>query len=308
MQVLPSDLVVPPLPYAAALAVGAAVVLAALVRLRPPVTGRTVPAATPWMVVGGGLHGLEQYGLVPGVVVPLVTAPAVYVTTTVAAGAVWAAAASPAGRSTDATPGEQSAGDRDGHRAEGRTTDGESADGRSTDRPTGTLGLVGGVALAALVAFAYADALGRVGAVTLAWPLVGVVGAAVVGGPVYYLLVTYRPTATEQAGVGGAVAVFAHALDGVSTAIGVDLLGTGERSPIPRAIMEFAGTLPTAPYLGSGWLFVVAKLAVAAALVVLLADYVEDDPVEGNLLLMLVAAVGLGPAANNLTLFLLAGG
>ncbi|PSQ42468.1 hypothetical protein BRD17_08660, partial [Halobacteriales archaeon SW_7_68_16] len=90
MQVLPSGLVVPPLPYAAALVAGAFVVVSALWRLRPAVTDRVVLAATPWMVLGGGLHGLLQYGLVWSPLEPLLTAPAVYLTTAVAAGAVWA--------------------------------------------------------------------------------------------------------------------------------------------------------------------------------------------------------------------------
>jgi len=39
-------------------------------------------------------------------------------------------------------------------------------------------------------------------------------------------------------------------------------------------------------------------------IVVLLDDYLEEDPVEASLLLAVVTAVGLGPAANNLVLFL----
>jgi len=274
MQVLPSGLVVPPLPYAVALVVGTVAVVGALVRLGPPVTDRVVLAATPWMVLGGGAHGFAQLGLVPGWALPLATAPAVYVTTFVIAGAVWATAAA-------------------------RT--------ESDPDPTRALGAVGGAVLVGFVAVAYAAALGRGAGIALAWPPVSVAGAALVTAPVYFLLERERPTAVERIGVGGVVVVFAHALDGVSTAVGVDLLGTGERSPIPERIMAFAGRLPTADLLGTGWLFVLVKLAVAAAIVVLLADYVAEEPVEGNLLVVLVAAVGTGPAANNLTLFLVGG-
>lgn len=276
MQFLPSGLVVPPLPYLVALAVALVGVVVALRRLRPPVTQQTVLAAAPWMVLGGALHGVEQFGLVPAALVPFLAAPAVYVTTTVLAGAVWAVGAA------RAAPDD-------------------------TGQSMQTLAWVGGGAVLLVTLGAYAHAFGRVDPLALTWPAVAVVGALVVAAPVYKLLWTYRTTAAKQAGAAGAVALFAHALDGVSTTIGVDLLGTGERSPVPRAIMEFAGTLPTAPYLGTGWLFVVAKLVVAAGIVVLLADYVEEDPVEGNLLLVLVSAVGLGPAANNLVLFLLTG-
>ena len=110
----------------------------------------------------------------------------------------------------------------------------------------------------------------------------------------------------EAAGGVGALAVVAHALDGVSTAVGVDVLGFGERTPLSRVIIETAAALPTAEVLGAGWLFVVVKLAVACVVVVLLADLVEEDPREGSLLLGFVAAVGLGPGAHNLLLFAIA--
>jgi uncharacterized membrane protein len=273
-QVLPEGLVVPPAPYLAALAVAVVAVGYALARVRPAVTEHVVLAAAPWMVVGGGVHAVHQFGLVPAALAPLTAAPAVYVTTALVAGAVWAAGTA-------------------------RADEG--------DLGSRTLARVGGGALVALVAVTYAYAYVTVPLVALAWPVVCVIGAAIVGGPVYYLLWTRRRMAAKQAGVGGAVVVAAHALDGVSTAVGVDLLGTGERSPIPAAIMRFAGDLPTAPYLGSGWLFVLVKLAVAAVVVLLVADYVEDEPAEGNLLMTVVAAVGLGPAANNLVLFMLSG-
>ena len=99
--------------------------------------------------------------------------------------------------------------------------------------------------------------------------------------------------------VGGLV-LFAHLLDGISTAVAVDVFGTTERSLLPARIMEFAGILPTEPYLGTGWLFVAVKLAVASLIVVAFADYVREEPVRGNLLFAVVIAVGLGPAMNNL--------
>ncbi|PYZ03214.1 hypothetical protein C8039_17815 [Halogeometricum sp. wsp3] len=56
--------------------------------------------------------------------------------------------------------------------------------------------------------------------------------------------------------------MFAHMLDGVSTAVGADVSRITE---LTRAggVFELAGTLPTAPYLGKGWLFVFVKLLVA---------------------------------------------
>jgi uncharacterized membrane protein len=305
MQVLPSGLVLPPLPYAAVLLVATAALVAALSRLGPAVTGRHVLAFVPWMAAGGALHALHQYGAVPHALDPLATAPAVYVSTFVAAAAVWVGALLLSG---DAGLSSDGGGDGSGPDEEAAPTpadEGTTVPTPADERSALALGVAGGALLFALVAGAVAIAVGA-GAGGFLWPPVGVLGAAAATGAAYVALRSWRPAVLAHHGT--VVALFAHALDGVSTAIGVDVLGTDERTPIPRMIMEFAGALPTAPYLGRGWLFVLAKMAVAGGIVVLLADYVEDDPTEGNLLFAFVAAVGLGPAANNLTLFLLSGG
>jgi len=278
MQVLPSGLAVPPLPYAAALVVGALAVAGYLSVLGPRVTTRQTLALAPWMVAGGGFHAVYQAGLVPDVVGPFLAAPAVYVTTFVLAGAVWVVGAFRA-----------------------RTRDDAGVVARY-------LAVAGGLVLAGLTVVAYAEAVGTADeTVQYLWPIVGFLGAAAVTAPTYYAL-TYRFTAAaSRVGLAGPLVVYAHALDGLSTALGIDIIGTGERTPLPARIMEFAAELPTEPYIGRGWLFVVVKLVVAAAVVVLLAGYVEDEPTEGNLTLAFVAAVGLGPAANNLFLFLIVG-
>jgi len=51
----------------------------------------------------------------------------------------------------------------------------------------------------------------------------------------------------------------------------------------------------------------VVKLLVAVGVVVLMDDYLNDEPIEASLILSVVAAVGLGPATNNIVLFLFAG-
>jgi uncharacterized membrane protein len=117
-----------------------------------------------------------------------------------------------------------------------------------------------------------------------------------------------RPEATATAGAVGLLALFGHGLDAVSTAVGVDVLGFGERTPLSRVIMEFAAGLPTADFLGSGWLFVVIKMVLVGGIVVLFADYIEETPAEGYLLLGFIAAVGLGPGAHNLLLFAVTAG
>jgi uncharacterized membrane protein len=138
------------------------------------------------------------------------------------------------------------------------------------------------------------------------WPGVAVVVAGVVAAGAWAALRRLRPDVAVTGRVGPLV-VFAHALDGVSTAVGVDVLGFGERTPLSRLIIEFGAALPTADVVGAGWPFVCVKVTLAAVVAVVLADLVRDDPAQGTALLAFVAAVGLGPAVHNLVLFTIAG-
>ena len=271
MQFLPSGLAVPPLLYTVVLVVLTVASIAALYLLGSPVTTRQVLAFAPWMVAGGAFHALYQVGLVADPLEPFFGAPAVYVTTFVLAAAVWLPSVIRAQALDDVS------------------------------RIARNVGVAGLLLVLALTGVAYSFALGRVDSnVALTWIPLGFLGAAVLTAPCYYLLAIGWTGAVDRASWGGPLVVYAHALDALSTAIGVDVIGTGERTPIPRHIMDFAETLPTYPYVGKGWLFAVVKLVLALGIVVLLSDLVDESPTEGNVLLAFVVAVGMGPAANNL--------
>jgi len=264
MAILPEGFTLPPVPYLVGLAFAAGAVAWAVARRRPAVTTARVLSFAPWMVLGSAVHVLYVVEALPGAIRPLGGTPAVYVAVgTVGVGA-WVLA--------DAT-----------------------LDGRAVPR---ALAAVGGV-LAAGAVFA----VGVVGtSLSPAAPAAAVVAAAVVAAAAWAGLVRGVP-AVRATGSLGAFVVFAHALDGVSTAVGVDVLGFGERTPLSREIIEFAAGLPTAPTVGAGWLFVLVKLGVASVVVWLFADLVAEEPTRSRLLLGFVAAVGLGPAVHNLLLF-----
>jgi len=267
-MVLPSGFAPPPLPYLVAVAAAVLAVGWLLVRESPPVTDRTVLAFAPWMAFGSTLYVCFQLGVFPAAVAPFFGSPTVYATTFAAAGVTWLAA-------------------------------------RRTARPLVALASVGG----ALTVFPAAAAVNyglANGTLTLAWPLAAVAAAAVLGRVAWWVVERLRPTDAAAVGGAGALAVFAHVLDGTSTAVGVDVLGFGEQTPLSAAIMHFAADLPTASVLGVGWLFVLVKTVLGAAVVLLLAEYVREDPAEGNLLLAVVTAVGLGPGAHNVLLFVAA--
>ena len=273
-QLLPAGSALPPVGYLLVLGVVLVAVALSLRRLGPRVTDRVVVAFAPWMMLGSSLYVLYQVDGVPPILRPFFGSPTVYISVAAVAGGVWAVTAA-AELPTDRW--------------------------RPPSVP-GVVALLGGVL--AVVAVGWALSVGAPG-LTVAWPAVGAVVATVLAAVVWGGLRRAVPK-TECAGAVGALAVFGHALDGVSTAVGIDVLGFGERSPVSRAVIEFAAGLPTAPFIGAGWLFVLVKLALAAAVVVFLSEYVREEPAEGYLLLGAVAAVGLGPGAHNLLLFTIA--
>ncbi|MFB6120288.1 MAG: DUF63 family protein [Halobacteriaceae archaeon] len=269
-MVLPSGTQLPPLLHGVVVAFAAAAVGATLYRARPRVESTHVVALAPWMVTGAALYVLSQVGAVAGPLAPFLGSPTVYVTTGVAAGTTWLAA-------------------------------------RRTRMPVPrTLAAVGtGAALAASAAAVW---WGVEQGSLRPWPSVAsVLATAALAGSVWVALDRIRPAATGTTGAAGLLVVVGHTLDAVSTAVGVGHLGVAEQTPLSRAVIEAGSALPAAPYVGGAWLFIVVKAALAAGLVVLFTEYVREEPTPANLLLALLAAVGLGPGAHNVVLFAIVG-
>lgn len=279
-----ADPSIPPLLHLAFLLAGTATLAALLYAVQPPLTQRTVLAMVPWVVSGTILHVFYQIGkifgvrLYPGWAEPLFGAPAIYLTTFIAMGAIWLVAS---------VIGVQSA-------------------AVTRDQVAGYLAGTGiGVMLPLLGLLAWQATDPLVGPIRLVLPIGGMILSLVVSFVVYILLGAWRTWIIAEARQVGGLLLFAHVFDGITTAIGVDLLGTGERSFLPRLIIEFARDLPTYETIGAGWLFVVVKTLVAVLVIVLFADYISDRPRRGNLLFAAIIVVGLGPALNNFFLFML---
>ena len=263
---LPAGTTLPPLPYLVGVLLAAGTVGVALRRRPPRVSGRGVLALAPWMALGSAAHVLYVVDALPPVLSPLAGSPTVYLTVGTLAGATWLASADLAPRRV----------------------------------PT-ALAVAGALLLVPVVAVALATGTSPVG---VRWSAVALALTLPIAAAVWIGLTRLRPEVAVTGAV-GALAVFGHALDGVSTAVGTTHLGFGERTPLSRILLELGG-IPPVPVLGEGWLFLLVKLAVASAVVWLFAAYVRDRPAEGYLLLGFVAAMGLGPAAHNLLLFAVA--
>lgn len=270
MQILPEGFALPPLPYLLVLAVAGVGVVAGIRARRPAVTGRHVLGLAPWMVLGSVVHVLHVVGALPALVDPLAGTPSVYISVAILVGGVWLVA--DAAVDTGQVP--------------------------TALAVTGTLVLL--PALAAALAAGQAR-----GSLAVTWPGIALVVAVVLTVVGWAVLTRVRPEVVVT-GVVGVLALFGHTLDGISTAVGLEILGFSERTPLSRVIIEVGQALPTAPYIGGTWLFVLVKMLVAGVVVTLMADYVREEPSEGYLLLGLVAAVGLGPGVHNLVLFSIA--
>jgi uncharacterized membrane protein len=269
-MVLPEGFALPPWQLLVPLAVLVVGVGAALWSADPRIGDRTVLAFAPWMMFGSSLHVLHRLGVYPDDFAILFGTPSVYIITGAVAGATWLAGI-----------------------ALGRTGVGPAAEA--------TVAVVGATSFAVTAASAVA-VQGGLGDVF--WPVISIVLTVLVTALVWLAIDRRYERVAAVTGTTGALVVFGHTLDGVSTAIGYDVLGASEEVPLSLLILEAGDALPTAEYIGGGWLFVLAKVALAAGIVGLFREFVEEAPRQARALLAFVAAVGLGPGTHNVLLFL----
>ena len=141
----------------------------------------------------------------------------------------------------------------------------------------GSLGLIGTAVLSGALAVAAVTAPGGgSGAVTRSVAIIAAAALATAG----VWAGVRRLDRGRATGLVGLLAVFGHALDGLSTAVGYDVLGFGEQTPLSRVIIEAGAALPAPAAVGDAWLFVLVKLLVAAVVVALFDDYVREEPAE----------------------------
>lgn len=263
----------PPWYFTVVLVLGLTGVGALLWAIGPPVTDRTVLAFAPWMLFGSTLHVLqrEPIAVFPESIAPLFGTPSVYATVAIVAGFVWIVAnLLHAGGLYNSIP-----------RFVGIT---------------GTAFVSVFTVITLLIGY-------EAGNFNPFWPALAVVITGIVTAVGWLALSLWFTDVAAVTGLTGAFVCFGQVLDGTSTAIGYDLLGAAEEVPMSLAILEFADSLPTAEYVGAGWLFVLVKLLLAMVVVGLFADLVRDRPRLGRAVLGLVAAIGLGPGYHNILLF-----
>ncbi|WP_226005330.1 DUF63 family protein [Natrinema salinisoli] len=273
-MVLPEGFVVPPWYLVVPVLVILGGIIALLWALEPPVTDRTVIAFAPWMMFGATLHVLYKMGTFPSSIEPLFTAPMVYAVTAVVTGLVWIIGVF-------------------------------LHVGGLQETISRFVGITGTAFFTVFAMFALFLSL-EIGTLAPFWPVIAVVVAGIVTAIAWLALGLWFTDVAATTGATGVLVVFGHTLDGVTTAIGYDILSATENVPLSLLLLEAGGSLPTAEYIGAGWLFVLVKVGLAMVILGLFREYVEEQPQQARLLLAFVAAVGLGPAVHNTLLFTVA--
>lgn len=270
-MVLPEGFALPPAGYLVPLVVVLGTSIAVLWTLRPSVADELVVAVVPWMIAGGAAHAMYVTEVAPAVLEPLFGTPAVYLTLGATAGTTWVLAEVLASRRRGRSPAQYLFG-------VGAVAAIASVIGLLTWQPSTTVEPV--------------------------WPVAGVLASIALTAVAWVALGRYAPATTALANWTGVVVLFGHVLDGVSTAIGIDVLAAGERSPLAELVLDVGSLLPWSSTIGTGWLFVLVKLALPMAVLVLFREYLEEAPSQARVLLAIIAAVGLGPGVHNTLLFL----
>jgi len=272
-MVLPEGFVIPPWYFTAPLLVALAGVVAILWALDPPVTDQTVLAFVPWILFGSTLHVGHRLGLYPDEIAILFSTPSVYIVTAIIAGLSWQISV------LIYAGGLQP----------------------SIYRPLGVFGTAFFVVFTVFILFAgWAE-----GAVAPFWPSIALIIAGLLTAIIWFGVGVRFTDVARVTSLTGVIVLFGHTLDGVSTAIGYDILGASEEVPVSRLILEAGSQLPTAEYIGGGWLFVLIKIVLPLAILGLFTDYVREEPRQARLFLLLIAAVGLGPGMHNILLFMI---
>ncbi|WP_265110105.1 DUF63 family protein [Halosolutus halophilus] len=272
-MVLPEGFALPPWYFLVPLLVVLTGVVVLLWTVDPPVTDRTVLAFAPWMMFGSALHVLYQIGVYPDGIAVLFTTPSVYLVTATLAGGIWLLGVFLYAAGLQSSVSQ-------------------------------FVGITGTAFFVAFATFAIVSRSGE-GALDPFWPVIGVVVAGLVTAIAWLALSLWFTEVAAVTSITGVLVVFSHTLDGVSTAIGYDVLGVSENVPLSLLILEVGSNLPTAEYIGSGWLFVLVKVALALLILGLFKEYVQEAPRQARTILGLVAAVGLGPGVHNVLLFTL---
>lgn len=237
----------------------------------PELEWSIVVAFVPWMAVGATLVVIGRVGTSLPSVLSVDGMGGAYLWTVGAAGLVWL----------------------------GSSVSQRTADDVATASAVGSVGVV--VLVVLLVRL-----FSNVGSLSVGWPLLSVGFSLAVTLVSLEVVAKLWPEIAERWSPLAALVVFGHVLDGVTTLVGVDVLGFIEQTPLSRAILAFTRSLPLANSLGVGWMFLGFKIVLAYVIVIAVPIGFTTDRQLQNLLIAIGIATGFVPGVHNVLLYLVA--
>ena len=175
-----------------------------------------------------------------------------------------------------------------------------------------TLGVVGSVLL--LVTFAGLVVLSQTDDTVGFYPaflVVTVFGASALAAGIYFATDRVRPAINAGTGYVGLLVIWSHAIDGVANVLASDWtdvfglpIAYTPKHPANAVIISITESVFPASLtsvIGTSWPFLLVKLVVAWAIVWLFTEeFMDESPRYAILLLIAIAAVGLGPGTRDM--------
>jgi uncharacterized membrane protein len=136
--------------------------------------------------------------------------------------------------------------------------------------------------------------------------------ATITAAAAYFGTERFRPAVHAGTGLMGLVVLWAHAVDGVANVLANDwtqLWGLGEYSakhPFNRFVIDATSAIQggdtiVGVYVGTGWPFLLVKVAVPLLLIsVFDEEFIDESPRYAVMLLGAIVAVGLGPGTRDM--------
>ena len=114
------------------------------------------------------------------------------------------------------------------------------------------------------------------------------------------LFTMLSPDVAAYTGIVGWLAVTAHVMEAITTAVRLEIFGPEAHTIITRSLAELSNNIPILATVPFGWEYVVLRLLIAVILVAVIAPVVRNSPRRGYVALGIFTILGVYPAAYDI--------
>lgn len=114
------------------------------------------------------------------------------------------------------------------------------------------------------------------------------------------LFTMLSPDVAAYTGIVGWLAVKAHVLAALTTAVRLEIFGSNAHTPLTRNLIDLSNSIPFLATVPFGWEYVILRLLIVVILVSLIAPVVRDRPELGYATLGVITVLGIYPAVYDI--------